>query len=103
MIESARPRMTAGSSLILLGMCLLSMIWLLPFVSVILTALRSQGDMMMNGVFTWPEEFLWSNFVKAWDVGDFSIYFRNSLFIIAMKVPLGILLASLAAYPLAKM
>jgi len=98
-----RPRMTAGSWVILAGMALLSLIWLLPFVGVILTALRSQGDMMMNGVFTWPQEFLWSNFAKAWDVGDFAIYFRNSLFIIAMKVPLGILLAALAAYPLAKM
>lgn len=44
-----------------------------------------------------------SNFATAWNVGDFSTYFRNSLFIIAMKLPLGIALASLAAYPLAKM
>ena len=31
------------------------------------------------------------------------IYFKNSLLLIAVKVPLGILIASLAAYPLAKM
>lgn len=96
-------RMTPGSWAILIGMIVLSLIWLLPFLSVLLTALRSQGDMMKHGVFTWPEAFLWSNFATAWNVGDFSTYFRNSLFIIAMKLPLGIALASLAAYPLAKM
>jgi raffinose/stachyose/melibiose transport system permease protein len=103
MTDLPRPRMTAGSWLILIAMCLLSLIWLLPFVAVVLTALRSQGDMMMNGIFTWPEAFLWSNFVRAWEVGDFSIYFKNSLFIIAIKVPLGIFIAALAAYPLAKL
>ena len=58
-------RITKGSWAILIGMILLSMIWLLPFLSVVLTALRSQGDMMKHGVFTWPEAFLWSNFVTA--------------------------------------
>ncbi len=103
MHAAPRPRMTAGSWAVLACMILLSVVWLLPFVSVLLTSLRSQGDMMMNGVFTWPEEILWSNFVKAWVGGGFGTYFQNSLFIIAMKVPLGIALASLAAYPLAKM
>jgi raffinose/stachyose/melibiose transport system permease protein len=46
---------------------------------------------------------VWQNFVDAWETGDFSIYFQNSLLLILFKVPLGILVASLAAYPLAKL
>jgi len=83
-------------------MILLSLIWLLPVVSVLLTSLRSQGDLFANGIFSWPKTFKWENFAKAWDAGDFSVYFKNSLFVILLKVPAGILISALAAYPLAK-
>lgn len=102
-MSSVRATTRTSNIIILTGMILLSLIWLLPLVSVLLTALRSQGDLFANGIFGWPKTFKWENFVKAWDVGDFSVYFKNSLFVILVKVPLGILISALAAYPLAKM
>ena len=77
--------------------------WLTPIILIVLTSVRSMGDLINNGVFAWPEQFVFSNFGRAWNIGNFSTYFRNSLLLIVMKVPLGILLSSLAAYPLAKM
>jgi raffinose/stachyose/melibiose transport system permease protein len=102
-MSSVRAATRTSNIVILTGMILLSLIWLLPIVSVLLTALRSQGDLFANGIFGWPKVFKWENFVKAWDAGDFSVYFKNSLFVILFKVPLGILVSALAAYPLAKM
>ncbi len=93
----------AEQALLYLSLSILAVIWLLPFVTVVLSALRSQADLLSGGIFTMPKEIMWSNFEKAWNTGDFSIYFKNSLLLIFMKVPLGILLASLAAYPLAKL
>ena len=90
-------------ALLFASLAILAAIWLSPFVTILLSAVRSQGDLFTRGIYSWPSEFLWSNFVEAWQTGDFSIYFRNSLLLIATKVPLGILVASLAAYPLAKM
>lgn len=101
-MSSVRATTRTSNILILTGMILLSLIWLLPLVSVLLTSLRSQGDLFANGIFGWPKNFKWENFVKAWSAGDFSIYFQNSLFVILVKVPLGILISALAAYPLAK-
>lgn len=101
-MSSVRATTRTSNIIILTGMILLSLIWLLPIVSVLLTALRSQGDLFANGIFGWPKTFKWENFVKAWDAGDFSVYFKNSLFVILVKVPLGILISALAAYPLAK-
>lgn len=92
-----------SNTIILAGMILLSLLWMLPIISVLLTSVRSQGDLLSNGIFSWPKNFRWDNFVKAWAAGDFSIYFKNSLFLILMKVPLGIFISALAAYPLAKM
>ena len=96
-----KPR--AERALLLASLIVLSVIWLLPFVTVVLTAIRGQADLFSNGIFSWPTAFRWENFARAWDTGDFSTYFGNSLMLILVKVPLGILVASLAAYPLAKM
>jgi len=85
------------------SLSILALIWILPFVTVILTALRDQGDLIRRGVFALPEELAWSNFVEAWETGSFDVYFKNSLILILTKVPLGILIAALAAYPLAKL
>jgi raffinose/stachyose/melibiose transport system permease protein len=100
----ALTRTQRNYSLLLLGcLVVLSLAWMLPILAVLSTSLRSQGDLFTNGIFAWPKTLKWENFVSAWDAGDFSIYFKNSLLLIAMKVPLGILLSALAAYPLAKM
>jgi raffinose/stachyose/melibiose transport system permease protein len=90
-------------ALLLAGLCLLALLWMLPVMAVISTSVRSQGDLLGGGIFAWPRHFQWDNFSKAWDAGDFSIYFKNSLFVIFTKVPLGIAVAALAAYPLAKL
>jgi len=96
-------RRRAEQTLLFISLLALSLLWLMPFVTVFLSAIRSQGDLISRGVFAFPKTLQWSNFAKAWNTGEFAIYFRNSLFLIAVKVPLGIIIASLAAYPLAKM
>jgi raffinose/stachyose/melibiose transport system permease protein len=99
----SRPRRLAEDGLLFISLSILALLWLSPFATVLLSAVRSQADLFQRGVFSWPTEFVWQNFVDAWETGDFSIYFKNSLFLILVKVPLGILLAALAAYPLAKL
>jgi raffinose/stachyose/melibiose transport system permease protein len=89
--------------LLLTALSVLALLWMLPVIAVISTSVRSQGDLLGGGIFAWPKHFQWDNFAKAWDAGDFSIYFKNSLFVIFTKVPLGIAVAALAAYPLAKL
>lgn len=77
-------------------------LWLFPFFIVILTSLKSQGDIISRGVFALPKKLVFKNFAKAWVTGQFSVFYRNSLLISIIKVPAGIFVASLAAYPLAK-
>jgi raffinose/stachyose/melibiose transport system permease protein len=98
-----RGRRLTEEALLLVSLSALALVWLSPFVTILLSAVRSQADLFTRGIYSWPSAFLWQNFVDAWETGDFSIYFRNSLLLILFKVPLGILVASLAAYPLAKL
>ena len=106
-MSSTSPSMKAQnrltSTLLHIILAAMAVVWLVPVVIIILTSLRSQGDLISNGVFAWPERIQWANFGRAWGIGNFSTYFRNSLILIIVKVPLGIVISSLAAYPLAKM
>ena len=101
MIASGRDR-----SIILFANLVLiffAVLWVMPFVTIVLSATRTQGDLISHGVFSIPSSIRWANFSDAWATGGFTQYFKNSLILILVKVPLGLLIASLAAYPLAKM
>ena len=103
MFADVRNQRRLEQTLLFISLLVLSLIWLTPFATVVMSAIRSQGDLLSRGVFSWPKAIAWKNYSEAWNTGDFSIYFRNSLFLIFLKVPLGIFIAALAAYPLAKM
>jgi raffinose/stachyose/melibiose transport system permease protein len=101
MILSRSERMSSYFATALL--VVFAIIWLMPFITILLSATRTQGDLISRGVFSLPSVVRWENFVDAWNTGGFTDYFKNSLLLILVKVPLGLLIASLAAYPLAKM
>ena len=97
--RTGRQWATSGILVFVLG--LLAVIWLMPFLIILTTAVRGQGDLISRGVFSFPQEFRLSNFPAAWETGNFSTYFKNSTMLTLVKVPLGLFIASLAAYPLA--
>lgn len=107
-LASARPawrraaRKRGPQWLLLAGLTALACVWLVPIVFVVLTAMRPEGDLTSHGVFSWPGAVRWANLTDAWQTGDFSTVYKNSVIVTAVKVPLGILIASLAAFPLAK-
>lgn len=104
LIEQTRPRFrfTAGTIRTVV-LSVLALAWIIPFGFVVTTAIRSQGDLLQAGPFSWPTELRLDNFANAWEIGNFATYFRNSLLVTGLKVPAGIFIASLAAYSLAKL
>jgi len=81
---------------------ILAFFFLFPFGIVVLTSFRTQQDVVSGGVFALPNSLRWDNFPEAWRIGKFRVYYRNSLLVTLIKVPTGIFVAALAAYPLAK-
>ena len=105
----AAPFRLAGSSridppLVILWACLilLALVWVVPFVFILFTALKSQSDIMGGNPFGLPVSPQWQNFAHAWVRGNFSTTTFNSVFITVIKVPLGILISAMAAYSLAR-
>lgn len=79
---------------------LLLVFTLIPFAILLLTSLRSSGDLGKNGPISWPTEIVWQNFPDAWEIGNFSTYFLNSILCMVATVAFVLLLALLGAYVL---
>lgn len=60
-----RPR-AFMRTLLITGLALLAAIWLIPFLFLVITSIRAQGDLISEGVFSIPRQFRWTNFPTAW-------------------------------------
>ena len=81
---------------------LVTLIWLLPMFTALLTSVRTNDDILTRGFIAIPEEWTLGNFRTAWQRGGLSKYLPNS-FIITMPALFGtLLLSSLSAYALAR-
>ena len=73
-----------------------------PFIINILAAFKNNTE-ISKGVFQLPEEWLWTNFVKAWMQARFSSYFRSSTIVAISVVSVSSLLSALSGYAFARM
>ena len=86
---------------VLIGMALITVF---PFAWILLTSLKGPNDL----IFSVPPQFLpndptLNNYAKVWDALPVPNFFLNSIIVSILDVVLNVLVASLAAYPLAKM
>lgn len=83
-----------------LFMILSSLVMFLPILITLFTALRPMGT-PLDTPWLPPLSPTWENFVSAWVVGHFNVYFVNSLLISTVDSLLMVLIAYPAAYALA--
>ena len=98
----ARRRRRRGGVIVTVAMFIIAAFWFAPLIVLLLTALRTATDFAALGPLAVPQEFTIENFARAWDVGAFDTSYRNSFLITIVKVPIGVMLAALLAYALAK-
>ena len=79
-----------------------TLLWFTPVITLVLTALKDAGDFAVNGAFSLPKSIRWANFSEAWETGVKN-YFWNSVIVTGFKVPIGIVLESMAAFALTHM
>jgi putative chitobiose transport system permease protein len=82
----------------------MSVITVFPFAWILLTSFKGPNDL----IFSVPPQFLpndptLNNYTKVWDALPIPSFFLNSITVSVAVVILNVLVASLAAYPLAKM
>lgn len=83
-------------------MLVLTIVWLLPFFSALLTSVRTQDEISLNGFWTIPSALTLENFTEAWERGRVSRYLGNSFIITLPSLFATLFLSSMAAFALAR-
>jgi len=84
------------------ALMLVTFLWLVPFIAALITSVRTNDDLMLNGFISLPSEISFDNFTTAWERGGLSRYLPNSFIITLPALAMTLLLSSLSAYALAR-
>ncbi len=116
-VEPSGPRVSWAQILIYAILIAGALISVIPFIYMLMTSLKSLGDVIANNFWPWPpfgdEPLQWQNYTEAlfektgfdkqWNMPLVFRYFANSL-IVSLATVVGVLISSvLAAYALAQM
>jgi len=86
------------------GLLALAVLTVGPFLWLLVTALKGGGEnIFAYPPSLWPAQPTLDNFRQVWDAVPFGRYFFNSVLVAVVAVALNLILASLAAFPLARM
>lgn len=77
-------------------------IWIYPFIWMISSSFKTNSTFLTSGINPIPENLHWDNYVRAWEVANFSGYFLNSVIITLSTVLIVITLSCLTGYALGR-
>ncbi len=86
-----------------IGLSFLALIFLIPLIWAILNSFKPLIEINTFPPTWLPDTVRWQNYLDVWNTGNFPRYFINSGIVALFKVTGTILIASLMAYPLARM
>jgi raffinose/stachyose/melibiose transport system permease protein len=92
-----------GGIVMTIVLALVAIFWISPLVLLLMTALRPLSDFLATGSLSWPQAWTFTNFTDAWSIGNFATTYRNSAFLLLLKVPVGVLISAMLAFALAKL
>lgn len=86
---------------------ILAVVWLgvafLPFLFMVLSAFKEQFEMLTSGVFSLPKEWNFANFISVLEPGgNFWLFFRNSVIVLAVSLIVLLFISACASYPLSR-
>lgn len=80
---------------------LLTLIYFIPLFFVSFVSLMTSRQFALNAA-SFPDPIMWSNYPDAWVKGTFSVYFANTLLYTFVIVAGILIIATLAAFPIAR-
>ena len=99
-MESARARQRLNKFIMYLVLVIMAIIMLVPFVWMILTALKTnQEAISVSPFYIFPQNgWHWENFGKVWQSYNFLTLYKNTLLMIFFRVVCACLTATMAGY-----
>jgi raffinose/stachyose/melibiose transport system permease protein len=95
------PRYTGKTFILEIIGITIAILFLIPFYFVLVNSLKSFAEILIDAA-ALPKEFLYSNYVKVWNILDFPKVFMNSLIITVSSVTGIVIISSMAAWKLVR-
>ena len=100
--SSTRRRAAARAELMQAALSLVvAAVFVLPLLFMLLGAFKEQREVFLGSFI--PQQWVWQNFVEAWNGAPFGRYFFNSLLVSVVVTVSVVLTSSLAAFAFARM
>lgn len=99
------PRLKSGSvktAVIFIVLCITASFFLLPFIWMISTALKTPAEAAGGDIHIIPKTFMWSNFFDALNAAPFMGYVGNTMIVAVFSVIMTVFINCLAGYAFAK-
>ena len=77
-------------------------IYMYPFLWVLAASFKTPGEFFSSGLSLIPHQIMFDNYIYAWNAGNFSTYFMNTIIITVSVTLLVILFTSMSGYVLSK-
>ncbi len=87
---------------LMIGLGILTFIWLYPFLWVLFSSVKTQRDMFTSGARLIPETWEWSNYTRAWTEANFNRYFFNTVLYAVAATSIEVVKSSMCGYVLAR-
>ena len=91
-----------GRILLLAALVVITLVWLLPFFTAVITSFRSNDEIMTQGLFSFPRSIGFQSYKAAWTRGEIRKYIPNSFIITIPSLILTLWLSSLTGYALSR-
>ncbi len=79
-----------------------ALIWIYPFIWMVSSSFKTNREFLSRGLELLPEQFRTENYVRAWEVANFSQYFQNSVIVTVSTVVIVVVISALTGYALAR-
>ncbi|HXF61763.1 MAG TPA: carbohydrate ABC transporter permease [Caldilineaceae bacterium] len=100
--STAQRRRVAQQALLLLLVLPGAILFLIPWVWMLMTAGKSTQEIWRVPAVWIPETYLWQNYIEAWQKGNFITFYRNTALVSGLNVLAVVLSCSVAAYAFAR-
>jgi len=83
-------------------LAVVALIWIYPFIWMVSSSFKTNREFLSRGLELLPEQFRTENYVRAWEVANFSQYFQNSVIVTVSTVVIVVVISALTGYALAR-
>jgi ABC-type glycerol-3-phosphate transport system permease component len=97
-----RAKRRAVSLMTHLALLVGGLAWLYPLFWALGSSLKGDDDFFNRGLNPVPQQFLWSNYLTAWEEASFGRYFLNTVLITVGTVVVTLVVTAMAGYVLAR-